>query len=191
MTRKPTSNKHRPSESMARGRDGRRVSEEPPQPFRRETAVRSSTSATSRHNAPRTTAADSRRMAGIRQRDTRAEVEVRRVLRELGVRYRVNVKTLPGRPDVANATRRLAVFVHGCFWHRHPGCRRTTTPTRNRDFWLDKFAANVQRDRRSEDALRALGYRVAVIWECETEDSVGLATRLRERLALDSDEENR
>lgn len=135
----------------------------------------------------RTTARDSRRMGGVRQRDTRAELAVRRALTALGVRYRINVKSLPGRPDVANASRRLAIFVHGCFWHRHTGCRRSTTPTRNREFWLEKFAANVKRDRRAVTALRAAGYQVIVVWECETENETALLAGLRERIRSTSE----
>lgn len=113
-------------------------------------------------------AATSVRMSRIRQRDTRPELVVRRWLHAHRVRYRVNNRDLPGSPDVANRRKRWAVFVHGCYWHRHPGCRRTTTPRRNREFWLKKFEANEVRDRSVQRELEKMGYRVFVVWECET-----------------------
>ena len=117
-------------------------------------------------------------MRRVRQRDTRAELQVRRVLHAIGGRFRINVTGLPGRPDIANRTKRRAIFVHGCYWHRHPGCSRTTMPSKNRNFWETKFADNVRRDRRKEQELRASGFHVLTVWECETMDP-GLADRLR------------
>jgi len=117
----------------------------------------------------------SERLGRIRQHGTSAELTVRRLLHSLGHRFRVHNRDLAGSPDIANRSRRWVVFVHGCFWHRHAGCKRTTTPSRNRQFWLDKFEANVARDMRVQAALREEGYRVVVVWECETQD----ATRLR------------
>lgn len=129
-----------------------------------------------------TTPERSRRMAEIRQAGTAPELAVRASLSRLGFRYRLNVRSLPGRPDIANLTQRFAVFVHGCFWHRHEGCRRTTTPTRNREFWEAKFMANRQRDRRTLEALKQLGFRVCVVWECETKETEVLDRKLRECL---------
>jgi DNA mismatch endonuclease, patch repair protein len=111
--------------------------------------------------------ATSARMGLVRQRGTSPELVVRTALAALGHRFRLTNRDLPGSPDVANRTRRWAVFVHGCFWHRH-GCKATTTPGRNREFWEAKFARNVARDRRALEALQADGYTVVVIWECET-----------------------
>lgn len=113
-------------------------------------------------------ASTSDRMAKIRQRGTKPELVVRAVARQMGLRYRVSNRDLPGSPDVANRRRKWAVFVHGCYWHRHEGCVKATTPTRNRDFWLAKFAANGERDRRAVESLWKLGYEVVVVWECET-----------------------
>jgi DNA mismatch endonuclease, patch repair protein len=127
-------------------------------------------------------AATSARMGGIRQRDTSAERLVRRVLHAMGLRYRTTNRDLPGSPDVANRSQRWAVFVHGCYWHRHAACARTTTPKRNRAFWVDKFRANQARDRRAERELRRLGYAVVVVWECEAEESYRLADRLAKAL---------
>jgi len=125
-----------------------------------------------------TDAATSRRMADVRQRDTTPELAVRRALTMLGLRYRVRNRDLPGSPDIANRTRKWAVFVHGCFWHRHPGCVRSTTPKRNRAFWKKKFEANVERDARAVAALRERGFRVVTVWECETEVDPARLVRL-------------
>lgn len=129
-------------------------------------------------------AATSKRMAGVRQRDTAAEVIVRRLLSSLGLRYRVRNRDLPGSPDVANRRARWAVFVHGCFWHRHPGCGRTTMPRRNREFWTAKFQANVARDRRALVALERMGFRTLTVWECETANPPMLRHRLNRQLSL-------
>ena len=117
-------------------------------------------------------------MAGIRQESTKPELAVRRALRDIGASYRISNRDLPGSPDVANRSQRWAIFVHGCFWHRHQGCARTTTPSRNRGAWEAKFAANIARDRARLAELEALGFRALTIWECETT----VAQTLRERL---------
>ena len=122
----------------------------------------------------------SRLLGRVRQTKTAPEEAVAKALRALGLRYRRNVKSLPGSPDFANLRRRFAIFVNGCFWHAHTGCRRATTPKNNRDFWVAKFAANRARDASAIRALRAAGFRVMVIWECE----VGrVEARLARRLA--------
>ncbi|HKO90889.1 MAG TPA: very short patch repair endonuclease [Polyangiaceae bacterium] len=109
----------------------------------------------------------SARMARVRQKATRPELVVRQALRSLGQRYRLANRDLEGSPDLANRRGGWAIFVHGCFWHRH-GCKATTTPTRNRAFWEAKFARNLARDQRTAAALQARGYRVIVVWECQT-----------------------
>lgn len=114
-----------------------------------------------------TDAATSLRLSRIRQRGTKPELEVRRALSRLGIRYRVENRDLPGSPDLANRRKRWAVFVHGCYWHSHPGCSRATLPKRNRAFWEAKFEANRQRDARALQDLRARGFRTLVIWECK------------------------
>src|SRR2546423_7831167 len=121
----------------------------------------------------------SARMALIRQKDTAAEILVRRALRALGLGFRIRNHDLPGSPDIANRSRRWAVFVHGCFWHRHPGCSRTTTPKRNRGFWEAKFASNQIRDRRVMADLRRHGYTAVTVWECEAEKPLTLIRRLQ------------
>lgn len=106
-------------------------------------------------------------MQRVRRSGTPAEDEVARACRELGLSYRRNVKSLPGSPDLANKTRRWAVFVNGCFWHAHTGCKKATIPKRNNEFWTSKFKANRRRDAKKLRELRALGYRVLLVWECQ------------------------
>ena len=105
-------------------------------------------------------------MAGIRGKDTRPELSLRKALHALGFRYRLHEKRLPGRPDLVFPKHHAACFVHGCFWHRHPGCRYTTFPATRPDFWNAKFADNVARDERNRNQLIHAGWRVAVVWEC-------------------------
>lgn len=125
-----------------------------------------------------TTDARSSLMRRVRQQDTAAEFVVRKLLWSLGARYRVNVKGLPGRPDIANKKKRRAIFVHGCYWHHHEGCSRAGLPKRNRAFWRAKFVRNRDRDMRTEADLRLAGYDVLVIWECELADEPSLLHRL-------------
>lgn len=121
----------------------------------------------------------SRMMAGITGRNTKPELRLRRLLHAAGFRYRLHAKDLPGRPDIVLPRYKAAIFVHGCFWHRHPGCRFATTPASNTEFWNTKFGANAARDASKEQALVAAGWRVAVIWECELKsDDLGVSARL-------------
>lgn len=111
-------------------------------------------------------------MGRVRQRHTAAELAVRSALYGLGFRFTVNGplnRTLPGRPDIVLPRHRLAVFVHGCFWHRHQGCTKTTTPKTRVEFWQTKFSKNIERDARVVAELRAMGWRVLVVWECESQ----------------------
>lgn len=125
----------------------------------------------------------SRMMAGIRGRNTRPELLLRRALHAAGFRYRLNVASLPGRPDIVLSRYRAAVFVHGCFWHRHTDCRYTTTPGTRPDFWAAKFDANVRRDRAAQAELLEKGWRVGVVWECGTRsDIAGVAAELQDWL---------
>ena len=107
-------------------------------------------------------------MAGIRGKDTRPEIMVRRVAHRMGLRFRLHRKDLPGRPDLVFVRHRLAVFVHGCFWHHHQGCKYAHIPKSRVSFWKEKFAQNAARDDRNAKALQDLGWRVLTIWECET-----------------------
>jgi DNA mismatch endonuclease Vsr len=115
----------------------------------------------------RPTPITSARMARIRQKGTKVEAVVAAVLRDLGLHYRKNVKQLPGSPDFANRSRRWAIFVNGCFWHHHKGCRRATIPKSNTEFWTTKFRENQRRDARAVARLKRDDYRVVVIWECQ------------------------
>jgi DNA mismatch endonuclease (patch repair protein) len=121
-------------------------------------------------------------MGRVRQRDTDPELRVRRALHAAGLRFRVQRRDLPGRPDIVLPRHRIAIFVHGCFWHRHPGCRMATMPKTRADFWSAKFERNVQRDESNVAQLIALGWRVVVVWECETKSVVSLANALDEGL---------
>lgn len=109
----------------------------------------------------------SERMSRIRGRDTAPELALRRALHGLGLRYRLHSAKLPGRPDIVFPSRRAAVFVHGCFWHRHGNCRIATSPKSNTPFWEAKFERNVERDLQNGERLRELGWTVIVAWECE------------------------
>lgn len=112
----------------------------------------------------------SRMMAGIRGKDTKPERELRRALHRGGLRYRLHVTELPGRPDIVLPRHRAIVEVRGCFWHRHKNCAFCTKPASNSDFWKTKFAETVRRDKRNIFALRKLGWKVAIIWECSVKD---------------------
>ena len=108
----------------------------------------------------------SRMMAGIRGKDTKPEMILRKALHARGLRYRLHAGDVYGRPDLVFPKYRAVVFVHGCFWHRHRGCRYVTTPATRPDFWKSKFVANVQRDKEVRQRLASNGWRVAVVWEC-------------------------
>jgi DNA mismatch endonuclease (patch repair protein) len=123
-------------------------------------------------------------MSRIRGRDTRPELVVRSVLHNLGFRFRLNPIKLPGKPDVVLTRHRIAVFVHGCFWHRHADCRFAYEPKSNADFWTAKFRQNCERDVRNETALRLLGWRVLIVWECQAADRAALTQRLMTALKL-------
>lgn len=124
----------------------------------------------------------SERMRRVRQAGTKPELVVRRLLHAMGFRYRLHRRDLPGRPDIVLASRRTALFVHGCFWHRHQGCSRATTPRTNTQYWLPKFAENEARDARVVSALAAAGWCVRIVWECETTQPQELGASLQEFL---------
>jgi len=124
----------------------------------------------------------SEHMGLIRQKGTKPELAVRSALRELGYRYRLNVTKLAGSPDIVVSGTRTAIFVHGCFWHRHPGCRLASTPKSNVAFWEEKFVRNVERDKKVLDDLRFAGWKVITIWECETRSNNDLIAVLTANL---------
>jgi DNA mismatch endonuclease (patch repair protein) len=123
-------------------------------------------------------------MSQIGSKDTQPELIVRRLITEMGLRYRLHRRDLPGKPDIVFGPRRLVLFVHGCFWHRHRGCRMASTPSANAAFWQTKFDAITARDRRNTTVLKRAGWRVAVIWECETRQPERLARRLQRLLPV-------
>jgi DNA mismatch endonuclease (patch repair protein) len=118
-------------------------------------------------------------MSQIRGKDTGPERIVRSLLYRMGCRFRLHRKGLPGRPDIVLPKYRTVLFVHGCFWHRHRGCKNCTTPTNRREWWVTKLEGNAARDEVHWRVLKELGWRVVVVWECETEDLSRLEKRLR------------
>lgn len=122
--------------------------------------------------------ARSEQMRRIRAQDTAPEMRVRRLVHRLGYRYRLHRRDLPGRPDLAFPSRKKVIFVHGCFWHRHPGCSRTRTPKSRVSYWEEKFRSNVARDVRKQAELRTLGWDFLIVWECETHNLEEVARRV-------------
>lgn len=120
----------------------------------------------------------SENMRRIRGRDTQPELTVRRAIHARGMRFRLHRRDLPGTPDIVLPGRKLVIFVHGCFWHRHAGCRLCTTPSTRTEFWQNKFDANVARDTRAIQALGAAGWQVETVWECEVRVPAVLSCRL-------------
>jgi len=118
----------------------------------------------------------SRMMAGIGSKNTAPEMRLRRALHARGLRYRLHARALRGKPDIVFPQFRAALFVHGCFWHRHPGCPLATTPATRPDFWKAKFEGNVSRDDAAVRALRQAGWRVGIVWECEMRRSADVST---------------
>ena len=106
-------------------------------------------------------------MSRIRAADTKAEVILRKALWGKGLRYRKNCTALPGKPDILLNSYKTVIFIHGCFWHRHPGCKDATTPKTRTEFWTSKFSSNVHNDRKNIEKLEEMGYQVIIIWECE------------------------
>lgn len=123
-------------------------------------------------------------MSRIRSRDTSPEIKVRRIAHAMGLRFRLHRRDLPGSPDVVFPGRRVVLFVHGCFWHRHPGCHSAAVPKTRTEFWDTKFQNNVARDRRVSEQLAKLGWRVAVIWECEVNNVETVRRRIQEALNI-------
>ncbi len=121
-------------------------------------------------------------MSRIRGKGTKPELLVRSAAHRLGYRFRLHVRKLPGSPDLVFPSRKIALFVHGCFWHRHGECRYCYVPKSNIQFWREKFKDNVLRDKRVQARLEEMGWRVAVVWECETADSDSLRKRLKDLL---------
>ncbi len=126
-----------------------------------------------------TPAQRSKVMSKIKGKNTKPELIVRSVCHRLGLRFRLHRKDLPGTPDLVFPKRRLCLFVHGCFWHQHPGCKYAYQPKSRPDFWLPKLQKNVDRDHTTKANLEALGWRVAIIWECQTKKTGTLEADIR------------
>lgn len=133
-----------------------------------------------------TEAERSRRMGLVRGKNTKPELRVRRMAHGLGYRYRLHRRDLPGKPDLVFPARRKVIFVHGCFWHRHPGCKLARLPKSRQDFWIPKLEQNRARDLEHQRALEELGWSVLVLWECEVKNGELLKTRLLEFLEGES-----
>jgi DNA mismatch endonuclease (patch repair protein) len=121
-------------------------------------------------------------MAAIHSKGTRPEMAVQKIIRSLGYRFGTNNVKLPGKPDLVFRSRRKVIFVHGCFWHRHKGCGRSSTPATRSEFWQSKFSSNVTRDRRVGRELKKLGWAVLVVWQCELRNPGKLMERLDDYL---------
>ena len=121
-------------------------------------------------------------MSHIRGKDTKIEIRVRHYLFSKGFRYRKNVSDMPGKPDIVLPRYKTIIFINGCFWHRHEGCKNCTTPSTNQDFWLHKFETTVQNDLRNRKLLESNGWNVIVLWECEIERNFD---QLMEKVVVD------
>lgn len=125
----------------------------------------------------------SKNMSKIKSHDTSIEIKVRKYLFSQGFRYRKNVKSLPGKPDIVLSKYKTVIFINGCFWHRHPGCKYATTPSSHQEFWQKKFTANVKNDQKNHKLLTESGWNVIVLWECKIEhDFVNLMIKLIKEL---------
>jgi DNA mismatch endonuclease (patch repair protein) len=127
--------------------------------------------------------ARSKIMAQVKSENTSPELAIRKLLHRLGYRFRLHRKDLPGKPDIVLPKYRTVIFVHGCFWHGHPGCKRAARPASNTDFWNKKLDRNIERDRKAREELEKTGWRVMTIWECEIKN----AGKVEEKLQFLSD----
>lgn len=130
----------------------------------------------------------SENMAKIKSSNTKPELRVRSLLHNLGFRFRLNRKDLPGKPDLVLPRYKIALFVHGCFWHCHEGCRKSHLPASNIEYWESKLSRNKKRDASNQSRLESLGWKVVVIWECETKKKTELQETLKQRIQSASNE---
>ena len=128
-------------------------------------------------------------MALVKSKDTKPEMAVRRIAHAMGLRYKLHRRDLVGTPDLVFPKYKTALFVHGCFWHRHPSCRKATMPKSNVTFWAKKFENTVVRDVRNQEELEREGWKVCIIWECETKEAYQIEIWLRETFPLKREEE--
>ena len=118
-------------------------------------------------------------MSRIRAKGTKPEMAVRRLVHSMGYRYRLHLSDLPGTPDLVFAGRRKVIFVHGCFWHQHPGCSKSGIPKSNQEYWTPKLARNAERDREHQLRLREMGWEVLVVWECSIRSRTDVTSAIR------------
>ena len=116
----------------------------------------------------------SRMMSNIKDKNTKPEITIRSLIHNLGFRFRLHDKYLPGKPDIVLKKYKVVIFIHGCYWHRHENCKLASTPKQNAEFWQNKFEDNVRRDGEVYFQLKTLGWRTAVIWECSIRDKQNL-----------------
>ena len=121
-------------------------------------------------------------MGRIKSCNTKPEIVVRSLLHNMGYRFRLHRKDLPGKPDIALPRYKSVIFVHGCFWHRHKGCKNTTSPKTKKTFWREKFRANVERDRKVQKEMKSMGWKIQIIWECELSDPEEVRKSLKSHL---------
>lgn len=126
-------------------------------------------------------------MRTVKQKNTGPEIAVRKLLYSMGFRYRLHSRNLPGSPDIVLTKRKIVIFVHGCFWHRHPGCKHASSPKANKDYWEPKFDGNVRRDEKKERQLKELGWRVITVWECQTRELYNLRQTFAQLLGVSSE----
>ncbi len=117
-------------------------------------------------------------MSAIKSKNTKPEIAVRKLLHSMGYRFRIHSKDLPGSPDIVLPKYKTVIFVHGCFWHRHENCKNASTPNTRKEFWENKFKANVKRDKEIQQKIKNIGWESVVIWECETKDLEELRVKI-------------
>ena len=121
----------------------------------------------------------SRNMAAIKSKNTKPEIKVRQLLHSMGYRFRLHMKDLPGNPDIVLKKYKTVIYVNGCFWHRHPNCKYTSTPKTRTSFWSQKFQSNVERDNKNYIKIKNLGWKYIVVWECELKNKSDLVEKLK------------
>ncbi|TSC87300.1 MAG: DNA mismatch endonuclease, patch repair protein [Microgenomates group bacterium Gr01-1014_16] len=121
-------------------------------------------------------------MSRITGKNTTPELTVRKILRKMGYKYRLNAHNLPGKPDVVIHSEKLVIFVNGCFWHNHKGCKRSSLPKTNTEFWKDKINKNVEKQKQSIKALKKLGWKILVLWQCKINNNNALLKTLSQNL---------
>tara|TARA_B100000579_G_C22493977_1_gene693766 strand:+ start:309 stop:701 length:393 start_codon:yes stop_codon:yes gene_type:complete len=109
-------------------------------------------------------------MSRIRSKDTKPELIIRKMLHNSGIRYRLHVSDLPGKPDISNKKKGFAIFVNGCFWHQHEGCKRATVPKSNKEYWIPKLEKNIERQKDNINSILNMGMKSYIVWECEVKD---------------------